>query len=135
MTPAEDSGAPSQPGDRQPDADAAMNQENASGRQPGEAGSHRDQPSIGDGPANDADPGQPADQGSITHYHGEFKGQHVDLFTDGTRWAPGDRVPGENAVGQKPDRSPGDTSDLPSSGEQLLDMEDDKLSRSRPPGR
>jgi hypothetical protein len=33
-------------------------------------------------------------------------------------------------VGEKPDRSPGDTSDLPPSGEQLLSMESEKLSRS-----
>ncbi len=61
--------------------------------------------------------------------HGEFKDRPIDLYTDGTRWAPGDRMPGENVVGQKPDESPADTSDLPPSGEQLLDMEDDKLSR------
>jgi hypothetical protein len=66
----------------------------------------------------------------VSHYHGEFKGQALDLYTDGTRWAPGDRVDGANVVGDKPDRSPGDTSDLPPSGEQLLAMDGDKASRA-----
>jgi hypothetical protein len=66
----------------------------------------------------------------VSHYHGEFKGQALDLYTDGTRWAPGDRVDGANVAGDKPDRSPGDTSDLPPSGEQLLAMDSDKASRA-----
>jgi hypothetical protein len=36
---------------------------------------------------------------------------------------------GANVVGDKPDKSPGDISDLPPTGEQLLDLEDDKRSR------
>lgn len=36
---------------------------------------------------------------------------------------------GTNVVGEKPDRSPGDTSDLPPTGEQLLSMEGDRESR------
>jgi hypothetical protein len=36
---------------------------------------------------------------------------------------------GANRVGDKPDRSPGDTSDLPPTGEQLLHMEDPDASR------
>ena len=66
----------------------------------------------------------------LSHYHGEFKGQALDLYTDGTRWAPGDRADGVNVAGDKPDRSPGDTSDLPPSGEQLLALDNDKASRA-----
>jgi hypothetical protein len=36
---------------------------------------------------------------------------------------------GSNTVGEKPDRSPGDTSDLPPTGTELLDMDNDNLSR------
>ncbi len=39
------------------------------------------------------------------------------------------RERGTNVVGDKPNRSPDDTSDLPPTGEQLLDMDSDKLSR------
>ena len=84
-----------------------------------------------DSPAAALADGEPVldSQGNVTHYHGEFKGQPVDLYTDGTRWPPGDQERGENVVGEKPDKSPGDTSDLPPTGEQLVDMENDKLSR------
>jgi hypothetical protein len=71
----------------------------------------------------------PASGDSITHYHGEFRNQPVDLYTDGTRWAPGDRVPGENVVGHKPAASPADTSGLPPPGDELPSIEDSKLSR------
>jgi hypothetical protein len=40
------------------------------------------------------------------------------------------RERGSNVVGEKPDRSPGDTSDLPPDGEELLRMEDDDASLS-----
>jgi hypothetical protein len=43
----------------------------------------------------------------------------------GTRWEQG-----ANVVGDKPDKSPGDRSDLPPTGEELLDMDSDKLSRA-----
>lgn len=116
----------------------------AAGKQP-RAGDHR-----------------PRDRNAITHFHGEFKGQATDLYTDGLRWAtadaarntsardtkesgheradeshghgagrepvtdfPSSREQGRNIVGDKPDRSPGDTSDLPPSGERLLEADDD----------
>jgi hypothetical protein len=41
----------------------------------------------------------------------------------------GDRDLGANVVGDKPGKSPGDTSDLPPTGEDLLEMEDDTDSR------
>jgi hypothetical protein len=40
------------------------------------------------------------------------------------------REEGTNVVGAKPDRSPGDRRDLPPMGEELLDMDSDKLSRA-----
>lgn len=77
------------------------------------------------------DDGPAADQREITHYHADYKDQHVDLYTDGTRWAPGDRVRGQNVVGPKPDRSsPSDASDLPPTGEQLLDTAGEEKPRS-----
>ena len=84
-----------------------------------------------DSPAAALADGEPVldSQGNITHYHGEFKGQPVDLYTDGTRWSPGDQERGENVVGEKPDKSPGDTSDLPPTGEQLVDTAGDSGSR------
>jgi hypothetical protein len=66
-------------------------------------------------------PDQPASHGPITHYHGEFRGQQIDLYTDGTRWAPGDRQEGENVAGKTPGTSPGDLSGLPPPGDQLVD--------------
>jgi hypothetical protein len=40
------------------------------------------------------------------------------------------RDQGTNVVGGKPDKSPGDTSDLPPTGQELLEMEDDKEPRA-----
>jgi hypothetical protein len=91
-------------------------------------GSAADQPSRETGTGWPADPSD--DRGMLTHYHSEFKDQPVDLYTDGSRWAAGERVDGENVVGEKPDKSPGDTSDLPPTGEQLISMESDKASRA-----
>jgi hypothetical protein len=89
---------------------------------------HRGRP---DSPAGQADqPDQPASHGPITHYHGEFKGQQIGLYTDGTRWAPGDRQQGENVVGEKPEKSPGDISDLPPTGDQLIDSAGEDSSRA-----
>lgn len=51
-------------------------------------------------------PDRPGGPGGITHYHGEFKGQALDLYTDGARWATGSREEGVEIVGQQPDRSP-----------------------------
>jgi hypothetical protein len=89
----------------------------------------------------------------ITHAHSEFNGKATDLYTDGTRWASGDivtqatqvkghqtrpqrptdlpsgRDQGRNVIGDKPDLSPGDTSDLSPTGEHLAEMENGKHSR------
>jgi hypothetical protein len=40
------------------------------------------------------------------------------------------RDAGTNVVGNEPDRSPGDTSDLPPAGEQLLNVENDEAPRA-----
>jgi hypothetical protein len=56
----------------------------------------------------------------ITHYHADFKGQRTDLYTDGTRWASGDRDR-EHATagrGELPDDSP--------TGEELVDSAGEK---------
>jgi hypothetical protein len=117
-------GWPADPGGDQdttpegPDPDTAVSEQETSGEQSGEADSPSSDPSA-----------------TITHYHSDFKDQPVDLYTDGTRWATGERVDGENVVGEKPDRSPGDTSDLPPSGEELAetagDGESSRLERLR----
>lgn len=76
-----------------------------------------------------ADP--PPDAGCITHYYGEFKGQALDLYTDGVRWAPGDRKEGDEIVSQKPDRShPDDPTDQPASGDDLLEPAGEDASRA-----
>jgi hypothetical protein len=46
------------------------------------------------------------------------------------RWAPGNREEGEEIVGQKPDRSPGDIRDQPPSGDELLETAADDISRA-----
>lgn len=74
------------------------------------------------------EPARPAH--SFSHYQGEFKGQILDLYTDGTRWASSQRAEVDNVVGQAPDRPPADTDDLPPVGEQLLHMESEKASRA-----
>jgi hypothetical protein len=47
--------------------------------------------------------------GAVTHFHGEFKGRPLDLYTDGTRWAAADTPDREDTVtgtGDIPDRLP-----------------------------
>jgi hypothetical protein len=62
---------------------------------------------------------------------GPAKGGPAALPPDVGRYlSTGDRQVGIPVVGEKPDKSPGDTSDLPPSGEKLIEgVEDDKLSR------
>ena len=38
----------------------------------------------------------------ITHYHSDFKGQPLDLFTDGSRWALGDAAHGQQTASDEP---------------------------------
>jgi hypothetical protein len=89
-------------------------------------------------------------QSHVTHAHSEFKGERIDLYTDGSRWASDDVIrhddhadrpearprhpedlpygwgQGHNVVGEKPGRSPGDASELPPSGQELVDTESEK---------
>jgi hypothetical protein len=116
-----------------PGTSAAADQQQPAGH-PGPAPAERD-PGLDSGHETGSDGHQDGraaagDGHPVSHYHGEFKGQALDLYTDGTRWAPGDRPGGQNIAGEKPDRSPGDTSDLPPSGEQLLALDNDKASRA-----
>jgi hypothetical protein len=60
---------------------------------------------------------------SVTHFHGEFKGQPLDLYTDGTRWAAADTPSVEETVSEK-----GDTPDQPPAGEELADDADEDSS-------
>lgn len=53
---------------------------------------------------------------SVTHFHGEFKGRPLDLYTDGTRWAAADTPNMEETVTEK-----GDTPDRPPTGEELTE--------------
>jgi len=117
-----------------PGTSAAADQQQPAEHHPGLALAERD-PELDSGHETGSDEHQggqatAGDGHPVSHYHGEFKGQALDLYTDGTRWAPGERADGQNVVGEKPDRSPGDTSDLPPSGEQLLTMDSDKASRA-----
>ena len=128
--------APGEPGREitTPGTSAAADQQQPAEHHPGLAPAERD-PELDSGHEtgpNEHQDGQATagDGHPVSHYHGEFKGQALDLYTDGTRWAPGERAEGQNVVGEKPDRSPGDTSDLPPSGEQLLTMDSDKASRA-----
>jgi hypothetical protein len=74
-----------------------------------------DAPGAGDSPS-----GQPSAE-ERAHLHEMYQDY---LSEHGSGWDQG-----TNVVGDKPDRSPGDTSDLPPAGEELLDMDSDKLSR------
>jgi hypothetical protein len=46
---------------------------------------------------------------NIRHFHGKFGGQALDLYTGGTRWAPGERAGGENVAGRSRSGPPGGT--------------------------
>ena len=116
--------------DRPPSSQAAADTPTEDISRSGEGSGHSSdatEPAAGLGSEGQADegPDQLSSHGGITHFHGEFKGQPLDLHTDGIRWTPGDQEQGENVVGEKPDRSPGDTSDLPPTGDQLVDTAGD----------
>jgi hypothetical protein len=58
--------------------------------------------------------------GAVTHFHGEFKGRPLDLYTDGTRWAAADTPDREETVagaGDIPDRLPAGAELMESGGE------------------
>ena len=60
---------------------------------------------------------------SVTHFHGEFKGRPLDLYTDGTRWAAADTPNVEETVSEK-----GDIPDQLPAGEELADDADEDSS-------
>jgi hypothetical protein len=53
--------------------------------------------------------------GAVTHFHGEFKGRPLDLYTDGTRWAAADTPDREETI-----TGTGDLPDLLPTGEELI---------------
>ena len=57
---------------------------------------------------------QPA--AAVTHFHGEFKSQRLDLYTDGNRWATADSPRPEQTAAKK-----GDTPVRPPAGQELAD--------------
>jgi hypothetical protein len=66
-----------------------------------------------DAHSQDSDTGHPADGSAavpaVAHFHAEFKGRPLDLYTDGTRWAAADAPDIEETVSEKgdlPDRLP-----------------------------
>ena len=70
--------------------------------------------------SQDVDAGRPPDGSgavpAVTHFHGEFKGRPLDLYTDGTRWAAADTPDMEETVSEK-----GDMPDRPPAGEEPAD--------------
>ena len=62
--------------------------------------------------------------GAVTHFHGEFKGQQLDLYTDGTRWAAAETPRTQDTVSEK-----GDIPDRLPTGEELVDSADEASSR------
>lgn len=71
------------------------------------------------------DPETEASSPAITHYHADYKGGTLDLYTDGTRWAAWDdsmpRAPDLVAPsGEAPERTP--------TGEELVEAESGKAS-------
>jgi hypothetical protein len=76
-------------------------------------------PAGSEQPENPGDPTDLGEQGNeavgpgqITHYYSDFKGQPVDLYTDGSRWASGDRAHRQDAS-HEPHRTHGSMRDLP----------------------
>jgi hypothetical protein len=89
---------------------------------PVRADDHLDSGTPGDGTGRSS---AENDATAVTHFHSEFRGRPMDLYTDGTRWAAPDQVRVENTVAGTagiPDRSP-------PSGEELVDSAGEDSSR------
>jgi hypothetical protein len=97
-----------------------------------------DAPEAADNYAGDDEAGQTREPGSASadqppsqedrdRWQAEYQEYLRDAKSD--KDAAGGWDQGANVVGDKPDRSPGDASDLPPAGEQLLSMEEGRLSR------
>jgi len=99
----------------------AMRRSAPSGRSDDDFGSGTPVDGTGRAPADDQ---ANATVSVVTHFHSEFKGRPMDLYTDGTRWAAADQVGIEDTVGGTadiPDPSP--------SGEELVDSAGEDSSR------
>jgi hypothetical protein len=66
----------------------------------------------------------PSGEETVTHFHGEFKGRPLDLYTDGARWAAADTPRREETAAGK-----GDIPDLPPTGEEFVDSAGEDSSR------
>lgn len=64
----------------------------------------------------------PEERAQLHAAYEEYRKEYESMSASG--WEQG-----ANVVGDKPDQSPGDTTDLPPTGEELLEMDNDKLSR------
>lgn len=115
--PAADPGAASGQASRALDSDTAA--ASAPAELPAAAAAGSEQP---ENPGDPTDPGEQGHgvvgPGQITHYYSEFKGRPVDLYTDGSRWAPGDRAHGQD-VSHEPRRTHGSMGDLPHTAERV----------------
>lgn len=76
----------------------------------------------------DSDTSQAQDAGdsatTVTHFHGEFKGQQLDLYTDGNRWAAAEAPRAQDTVDEK-----GDIPVQLPTGEELVDTAGEDSSR------
>jgi hypothetical protein len=113
-------------------------------------------PKPPDGPGPGGDTGQQGgSRQPVWHITSEFHDRKLGMYTDGVNWRPEDVVRdalkksakegqpkaaerhgitdfpqardlGDNAVGEKPERSPGDAGDLPPAGAELVEMEGER---------
>jgi hypothetical protein len=99
----------------------AMRRSGPAGRSDDDFGSRTPGHGTGHAPAdNQTD----AAASPVTHFHSEFKGRPIDLYTDGTRWGVAGQVSVENTVAGKadiPDQLP--------TGEELVDSAGEDSSR------
>lgn len=82
---------------------------------PGDAGQPGTRSEI-HGDAVEQDKDQPGAPGPVTHFHSEFKGQQMDLYTDGNRWAAAEHPRNEDMASSKPEAQ-----DRPPTGEELVE--------------
>jgi hypothetical protein len=83
--------------------------------------------SVGDAPDQpnpDGHTGPAHHDGQVAHFHSEFKGHSLDLYTDGSRWATVDRPRAEDMVSGKPD-----VPDNMPTGEELVEDAGEDASR------
>jgi hypothetical protein len=88
-------------------------------------------PATSDAPDHRADrePAQGREEASPDWPSAEERAQLHETYLDWRKDIDAGRERGTDIVGDKPDRSPDDRSDLPPTGEELLDMDSDSMSR------